>query len=92
MARRRGRKSKAEDSLDFGERLFMKEAKERGPGAVKKDWEPRLREARYMGQHARTCAIIGIIAEGIVPGRLGRRLPEAEHWDQTGCQDLKKMP
>ena len=69
----------------------MKEAKERGPGAVKKDWEPRLTEARYLGQHARTGAIIGIIADGIVCGRLGR-LPEAERWDQTGWQDLEGVP
>ena len=29
------------DSLEFGERFFMKEAKERASGAVKRDWEPR---------------------------------------------------
>ena len=83
MARRLGRESKAEsgpeiDSLEFGERFFMKEAKERGSGAVKKDWEPRLIEARFLGQHSRTGAMIGITADGIVCGRLGRRLPEAE--------------
>ena len=44
----------------------MKEAKERGSGAVKRDWEPRLVEARYQGQHARTGAMIGITADGIV--------------------------
>ena len=39
----------AGDSLEFGERFFMKEAKERASGAVKRDWEPRLIEARYLG-------------------------------------------
>ena len=34
----------------------------------------------------------GITADGIVCGRLGRRLPEAERWDQTGWQDLKGVP
>ena len=82
----------AGDSLEFGERFFMKEAKEREAGAVKRDWEPRLIEARYLGQHARTGAMIGITADGIVCGRLGRRLPEAERWDQTGWQDLKGVP
>ena len=70
----------------------MKDAKERVSGAVKKDWEPRLIEARHLGQHARTGAMIGIIADGIVCGRPGRRLPEAERWDQTGWQDLKGVP
>ena len=42
----------------------MKEAKERGSGAVKRDWEPRLMEARYLGQHARTGVMTGITADG----------------------------
>ena len=70
----------------------MKEAKERGSGGVKKDWEPRLTEARYLGQHARTGAMMGITADGIVCGRLRRRLPEAERWDETCWQDLKGVP
>ena len=48
------------------------------PGTVKKDWEPRLMEARYLGQHARTGAMIGMTADGIFCRRLGRRLPEIE--------------
>ena len=70
----------------------MKEAKERASGAAKRDWEPRLIEARYLGQHARKGAMIGITADGIVCGRLRRRLPEAERWDPTGWQDLKGVP
>ena len=89
--REQGRKW-AGDSLEFGERFFMKEAKERASGAVKRGWEPKLIEARYLGQHARTGAVMGIAADGIVCGRLGRRLPEAERWDQTGWQDLKGVP
>ena len=72
------------DSLEFGERFFMKETKERASGAVKKDWESSFIEVRYLGQHARTGVMTGITADGIVCGRLGRRLPEAERWDQTG--------
>ena len=89
--REQGRKW-AGDSLKFGERFFMKEAKERGSGAAMKDWEPRLIEARYLGQHARTGAMIGITTDGTVYGRLRRRSPEAERWDQTGWQDLKGVP
>ena len=70
--REQGRKW-SEDLLEFGERFFMKEARERGSAAVTKDWEPRLIEARYLGQHARTGAMTGITADGIVCGRLGRR-------------------
>ena len=36
--------------------------------------------------------MIGTTADGIVCGRLGRRLPEAERFDQTGWQDLKGVP
>ena len=39
--REQGRKW-AGDSLEFGERFFMKQTKERGSGAVMRDWEPRL--------------------------------------------------
>ena len=86
--REQGRKW-AGDSLEFGERFFMKEAKERASGAVKRDWEPRLIEARYLGQYARTGAMTGITADGIVCGRLGCRLLDAGCWDQTCRQDLK---
>ena len=80
---------------------------ERGQGAVKRDWEPRLIEARCLGQHARTGAMIGITTDGIVCGRLGRGLPEAERWgsdrltrsqrsavglcDQQVCRNLRSM-
>ena len=56
----------------------LKEARERGSGALKKAWGPRLIEARYLGQHAPTGTMIGMTADGIVCGRLRRRLPEAE--------------
>ena len=45
MARRLGRKW-AGDSLEFGERFFMKEAKERASGAVKRDWEPEAHRSQ----------------------------------------------
>ena len=61
----------------------MKEAKERGSGAVKKGWEPRNIEARYLGQHALTGAMIGITADGIVC---------VDYLMQTGWQDLKGVP
>ena len=69
----------------------------RGQGTSVRSCEERLgaeahRSQGYLGQHARTGAMMGITADGIVCGRLGRRLPEAERWDQTGWQDLKGVP
>ena len=72
--REQGRKW-AEDSLEFGERFFMKEPKERASGAVKRDWKPRLIEAKYLGQHARTGAMTGITTDGVVCG-LGVNCPK----------------
>ena len=86
------------DSLEFGERFFMKEAKERGSGVVKKDWEPRLIEARYLGQHAWTGALIGITADGIVPkqsvgirqvGRISKEFRGI--FDRRACQCWRSM-
>ena len=88
--RERGR-TWAGDPLEFGERFFMKEAKERASGAVKRDWEPSLIEAGYLGQHARTGAMTGNTTDGIVCGRLWRRLPEAELGSDS-WQDLKGVP
>ena len=52
--REQGRKW-AGDSLEFDEHFFMEEAKERGSGAAKKDWEPRLIEAKYLGHGRYHC-------------------------------------
>ena len=81
----------AGEALEFGERVFIKEAKERG-GVAKKDWEPRLLEARFVGQHARTGAILGLTPQGVIFGRLGRRVPEEERWIQEGWDTLKGVP
>ena len=81
----------AGEALEFGEKLFIKEAKERG-GVAKKDWEPRLLEARYVGQHARTGVIMGLTSEGVVFGRLGRRVPEKERWSLEGWDSLRGVP
>ena len=96
----------AGDSLEFGERFFMKEAKERASGAVKRDWEPRLIEARYLGQHARTGAMIGITTDGLFVEVLGVDCPKQnvgirqvgkiskecrETCDQQVCRNLRSM-
>eukprot|EP00971_Amphidinium_carterae_P295244 5863306-Amphidinium_carterae.1 len=55
----------AGEALEFGEKFFVKEARERGAGAPKLDWEPRLLEARFVGQHARTGAMLGLTRDGV---------------------------
>ena len=92
----RVRARQAGDSLEFGEHFFMKEAKGRGSGVLKKDWETRLMEARHLGQHARTGAMIGITADGIVCGRLGVDCPKQSVGikcrgilDRRACQRLR---
>ena len=90
--REQGRKW-AGDSLEFGERSFMKEAKERASGAVKRDWEPRLIEARYLGQHARTGAMIGFkLQQNVGIRQVGKISKECRGTcDQQLCRNLKSM-
>ena len=80
----------AGESLEFGERFYLKESRERG--TTKRDWEPRLIEARFVGQHARTGAMLGLTADGVIYGRLGRRLPAEERWSLEGWDSLKGLP
>ena len=49
-------------SLQFGEKIMIKEAVER-IGVGKRDWESRLVEVRYVGHSSRTGALIGLRAD-----------------------------
>ena len=76
----------------------MKEVQERGSGAVKRDWEPRLVGARYVGQHARTGAMIGITADVDYPKQsagirqIGRISKECRGiFDRRACQCRRSM-
>ena len=81
----------AGDCLEFGERFFLKEARER-TATAKLDWQARALEARFVGQHARTGAMIGLTPDGVITGRLGKRLPESERWIEDGWSDLRGLP
>ena len=65
----------------------MKEVKERGSGTVKRvgAWTHSSEESGPARED--------ITADGIVCGRLGRRLPEAERWDlrPTGMPSRRSM-
>ena len=81
----------AKGGLEFGEKVFIKEAKERA-GRPKRDWEPRMIPVRYVGHHARTGAVIGLTSQGVRIGQVARRLPAAERRSTDGWEDLKGLP
>ena len=76
---------------EFGERLFIKEAKERS-GRPKRDWQPKMVEARFVGHHSRTPSIIGLTPNGVVYGQCAKRLPREERWPIEGWGQLKGLP
>ena len=81
----------AKRALQFGEKIMIREAKER-IGVVKRDWEPRLIPVRYMGHHARTGSIVGLTKEGVKWGESPRRLPLDDWWSPEGWNELRGLP
>ena len=75
----------------FGERLFIKPAQERS-GRPKRDWQPRMVEARFVGHHSRTQSIIGLTPDGVVYGQCAKRLPREERFPIAGWNELKGLP
>ena len=45
-----------------------------------------------VGQHARTGAMIGLKPDGVITGRLGRKLSESDRWIVEGRSDLRGAP
>ena len=88
LERETGRKW-GRQALQFGEKIFIREAKER---RVKRDWEVKLTEVRYIGHHARTGTVMGLSAEGVKVGSAVKRLPEAQRWTLEGWSNLKGLP
>ena len=74
--RRTGKKWR-KPAVEFGERIYFKEAVHR---RRKRDLEARMIEGRYIGHHARTGALLVITSDGVKKGASFRRLPEAERW------------
>lgn len=81
----------AKGGLEFGEKVYIKEAKERA-GRPKMDWEPRMVPVRYVGHHARTGAVVGLSADGVKVGQVAKRLPTSERWSFDGWEDIKGLP
>ena len=78
-------------TYEFGEKLFIKEAKERS-GRPKRDWQPRMVEARFVGHHSRTSSIIGLTPDGVIYGQCAKRLPRELRWPKEGWSDLRGLP
>ncbi|CAK0904033.1 unnamed protein product, partial [Prorocentrum cordatum] len=88
--RETGRKWK-KPSIQFGEKIAFKVARER-VGRPKRDWEPVTVDARYIGHHARTGAVLGLSSDGVVQGIAFARLPAAERWSCAGWDQLRRVP
>ena len=76
-------------TLEFGERIFIKENRARPNN---KSWEPKMVEIRYVGHHARTGSVIGLTSEGVKCGSAVKRLPEGERWSIDGWNELRGLP
>lgn len=73
-------------ALEFGERLFIKEAVDKGK--LKRDWEEKMIEVRFVGHHARSNAVLGISSDGLKVGMAAKRLSEKDRWNLEGWGDL----
>lgn len=78
-------------ALEFGEKLFIKEAVERS-NKVKRDWEYKLVEVRFVGHHARSNAVLGLSSEGLKVGMAVKRLGIKERWSFDGWSELRGLP
>ena len=72
----------------FAERLFIKPAQERS-GRPKRDWQPRMTEARFVGHHSRTQSIIGLTPDGVVYGHCAKSLPREDDFQLPDGIDYK---
>ena len=81
----------AKPAFQFGEKILMREAKER-VAVAKRDWEPRLIPVRYMGHHARTGSIVGLTEDGVKFGESAKRLPVEDRWTLDGWDKLRGPP
>ena len=77
--------------LEFGERIRIKEARER-IGRARRDWEPQLIEVRYVGHHARSGSVMGLTEDGVKFGSGVKRLASGERWLKEGWDKLRGLP
>ena len=76
-------------SLEFGERVYIREAKEKD-GRL--DWEAMAVPVRFVGHHARTNAVMGLSEDGLKIGQAVKRLPEDKRWTLDGLDELRGYP
>ena len=86
---RRTGKQWRKPALEYGERVFFREAVAAG---LKNSFEAVMQEGRYIGHHGRTGALLCITPEGVKRGKSFRRLPAEERWVTEGWSALKGLP
>ena len=59
---------------------------------MKRDWQEKMVEVRFVGHHARSNAVLGISSEGLKVGMAAKRLSEKERWSMEGWGDLCGLP
>ena len=82
----------AKHALEFGERVYLRDARDDGPTNLKRDWISKMIEARYVGHHARTGSVMGLTEDGLKIGKAVKRLPLEQRWNVTGWNSLKGLP
>ena len=72
-------------SLEFGEKIYIREAKKKDG---RMDWEPMSVAVRFVGYHARTNAMIGLSEDGLKLGQAVKRLSKEQRWTKEGLDEL----
>ena len=87
---RRSGKAWRRPALEFGERLYYREAGAKG--ASKSTLQMKMLEGRYIGHHGGTGSLLVITTEGVKKALGVRRLTPEERWEPQGWTDLKGYP
>ena len=87
---RRSGKAWRRPALEFGERLYYREAGAKG--ASKSTLQMKMLEGRYIGHHGGTGSLLVITTEGVKRALGVRRLTPEERWKPQGWTDLKGYP
>ena len=59
---------------------------------MKRDWDPRNVEGRYVGHHWKTGAVLILTSDGLKHGTGGMKLPVEQRWTLEGWDTLRGLP
>ena len=88
---RRTGKQWRKPALQFGERVFFREARA-DPGSRLSTLAPVMEEGRYIGHHGRTGVLLVMTKNGVKRGLSFRRLPPEQRWVTEGWSELRGFP